>query len=469
MEKLIVKSGEQTGTVFALEGEEIAIGRSHTCEIELQDTDISRRHTVLKRSGDSWVIEDLQSANGVRVNGSPITRVALKNQDEIKLGKITLKFLHGPDADAVEAGAPAGGDTALHETETRVAPLTSRHASPRLAGKEDVRVIENVGKARADILREIRKVIIGQEQVLEEMLIALFSRGHSLVVGVPGLAKTLMVSTIARVLDLDFKRIQFTPDLMPADITGTDVLEEDSATRKRSFKFIKGPVFTNVLLADEINRTPPKTQAALLEAMQERMVTAGGYSHKLPSPFFVLATQNPIEQEGTYPLPEAQLDRFMFNVLISYPKKAEEVAIVKATTVDADEEPEVVLTAEDIMRLQTLVRRVPVSEHVIGYATNLARATRPGTAEAPAFVNDWVTWGAGPRAAQYMVIGAKARAILAGRYNVSSADVKAVAPPVMRHRIFLNFNAESEGLTVEDVIKKLLTEIPEPSERDYRD
>jgi MoxR-like ATPase len=273
-----------------------------------------------------------------------------------------------------------------------------------------------------------------------------------------------MVSTLARILDLDFKRIQFTPDLMPADITGTDVLEEDPTTRERSFKFIKGPIFTNILLADEINRTPPKTQAALLEAMQEYRVTASGYTYRLEEPFFVLATMNPIEQEGTYPLPEAQLDRFMFKILIRYPTAKEEVEIVEETTKVQHREPGVVLTGADIMNLQIIVRKVPVSRHVAAYATSLARATRPGEPEAPGFVNEYVAWGAGPRAAQYLVIGAKARAVFQGRYNVSCADVRAMAHPVMRHRVFVNFNAESMGKTPEDIVQQLLDEIPEPEE-----
>jgi MoxR-like ATPase len=287
-------------------------------------------------------------------------------------------------------------------------------------------------------------------------------------VGVPGLAKTLLVRTVAGVLDLEFKRIQFTPDLMPSDITGTEVLEEDASTRERFFKFLRGPIFTNVLLADEINRTPPKTQAALLEAMQEYRVTAGGTTHELKLPFFVLATQNPIEQEGTYPLPEAQLDRFMFSILISYPKRQEEVEIVKATTRTQVAEPSPVLSGEEVMRLQEIVRRVPVSHHVALYATDLARMTRPRTEGVPDFVNEFLAWGAGPRAAQYLVLGAKARAVLDGRVNVTCEDVRAMAPPVMRHRVFTNFNADSQGITVEEVIQRLLRAVPEPGEKDYR-
>jgi len=287
------------------------------------------------------------------------------------------------------------------------------------------------------------------------------------VVGVPGLAKTLMVRTIAQVLQLKFNRIQFTPDLMPSDITGTEVIEEDPNTGKRRFRFVKGPIFTNILLADEINRTPPKTQAALLQAMQEYQVTAGGETFTLDPPFFVLATQNPIEQEGTYPLPEAQLDRFMFNILIGYPTREEEREIIKATTYDAKVELSPVLRGSDIVAIQRIVRQVPVSDHVIDYAVSLVRATRPKEAEALDFVRDWLSWGAGPRAAQYLILGAKARAILSGRYAVTADDVRASAAPVLRHRIFTNFNADAEGIDSDAVVQKLLETVPEPSEQDY--
>ncbi len=341
-------------------------------------------------------------------------------------------------------------------------------------------VITKLKDAKGRLLREISKVIIGQDRVIEEMVIALFARGHCLVVGVPGLAKTLMVRTIARAMALDFKRIQFTPDLMPSDITGTEILQDDHAGG-RSFKFMKGPVFTNILLADEINRTPPKTQAALLEAMQEYRVTAAGKDYALPQPFFVLATQNPIEQEGTYPLPEAQQDRFMFHIAIDYPSKKEEMAIVKATTAGAEPRPETVFSAEEILSLQDMVRQAPVSDYVIEYAADLVRATRPRGPESgpgpgaergidretPGFVKEWVKWGAGPRATQYLVLGAKARAVLQGRFNVSCADVKALALPVLRHRLFTNFQAESEGIGPERVIGRLLEEVPAPREERF--
>jgi MoxR-like ATPase len=325
----------------------------------------------------------------------------------------------------------------------------------------DIEAVENLNTAREKITREIKKVIIGQDRVIEEMLIALLSDGHCILVGVPGLAKTLLVSTIARILDLGFSRIQFTPDLMPADITGTDIIEEDRTTGKRGFRFVRGPVFANIVLADEINRTPPKTQAALLQAMQERQVTAGGSTYQLDLPFFVLATQNPIELEGTYPLPEAQLDRFMFNIFVDYPEGSEEIEIVETTTSAYAPDLERVLNAADILELQKLVRRVPVPRHVVEYAVRLARATRPGEEQAPQFIRDWVNWGAGPRASQYLILGAKTRSILRGRYTPECEDVREVARPVLRHRIITNFNAEADGVTTIDIINRLLAEIPE--------
>jgi len=332
---------------------------------------------------------------------------------------------------------------------------------------EDIEAVEKLGKARDILLREIHKVIVGQDEVIEHLLCCLFARGHCLMIGVPGLAKTLMISTLARVLKLKFNRIQFTPDLMPSDITGTEIIEEDQATGHRSFRFVKGPVFANIILADEINRTPPKTQAALLQAMQEYQVTCAGVTYDLEPPFFVLATQNPIEQEGTYPLPEAQLDRFMFNVIVDYPSREEERQIVKTTTYDIEAEVHPVLRGSDILAIQKIVRRVPVSNHVVDYAVNLVRASRPKDATAPQFVKDWLSWGAGPRACQYLILGAKARAILHGRYNVSCSDVRALAVPVMRHRMFTNFNADAEGVDSVDIINELLRVVPEPSEEDY--
>lgn len=321
----------------------------------------------------------------------------------------------------------------------------------------EAQAIRGLAAAYSRMREEIGKVIIGQEDVVDQLLIALFSRGHCLLVGVPGLAKTLLVSTVARILQLSFRRIQFTPDLMPSDITGTDVLQDDPETGHRSFQFMQGPIFTHVLLADEINRTPPKTQAALLEAMQERHVTVGSNTYRLPSPFFVLATQNPIEQEGTYPLPEAQLDRFMFNVLVDYPTAAEELRILKQTTGSHSPELKPALTGSQILALQEVVRKVPVAEHVFVYARDLVRATRPNEEEASSFTKKYLSWGAGPRAGQYLILGAKARAILEGRFHVTTEDVKSVAIPVLRHRILTTFQADSEGISPEDVIRKLLT------------
>jgi len=339
--------------------------------------------------------------------------------------------------------------------------------SPESRRERDAKLIARLGSVRRTLLAEIQKVIVGQQEVLEQILIALFCRGHTLVIGVPGLAKTLIVRTLARCLDLDFKRIQFTPDLMPSDITGTEILDIDPETQQRSFRFMPGPIFTNILLADEINRTPPKTQAALLESMQEYGVTVAGKTYPITQPFFVLATQNPIELEGTYPLPEAQLDRFMLNILISYPSRDDEIRIFKTTTSDEMPQASTVMDGRQIMQVQKIVRRMPVSEHVLEYVANLVRATRPECREAPPFVKSYVEWGAGPRAGQYLVLAAKARALIDGRFNVSCSDVRAITHPVMRHRMFMNFNADSEGITVEEIINRLLDTVQEPDEKAY--
>jgi len=320
----------------------------------------------------------------------------------------------------------------------------------------DMEIVQELKKTHAEIIKEISKVIIGQQKIIDELLISLFSRGHCLLVGVPGLAKTLLISTVARVLDLKFSRIQFTPDLMPSDITGTEVIEEDQTTGRKAFKFVRGPVFANIVLADEINRTPPKTQSALLQAMQEHEVSASGETHKLNEPFFVLATQNPIEQEGTYPLPEAQLDRFMFNLWVDYPDESEEEEIVRSTTSSYEADLKKVLDSEGIMKLQDLVRRVPVADNVIQYAVALVRKTRPNSHGAEKFIQDWISWGAGPRASQYLILGAKTRAILKGRPTPDIEDVRAVAKPVLRHRLVTNFNAEAEGITATHIIDKLI-------------
>ncbi len=329
----------------------------------------------------------------------------------------------------------------------------SESADPESAARE-------VNTAYAQITAEVHKVIVGQDQVIDELLMVILCGGHALVVGVPGLAKTLLISTVAKTLSLGFSRIQFTPDLMPSDMTGTEVIEEDKSTGARELRFVKGPIFSNVILADEINRTPPKTQAALLEAMQERQVTAGGVRHVLPKPFFVLATQNPIEQEGTYPLPEAQLDRFMFHINIDYPTEEQELQIVQQTTTVTDIQVTSVITREQILRLQGLVRQVPVADHVVRYAVRIARLTRVREeSKKPTAVENYVSWGAGPRASQYLVLGAKAKAILSGASHVMPEHIRAVALPVMRHRIVTNFNAEADGVTTDDIVNDLLREV----------
>ncbi len=342
---------------------------------------------------------------------------------------------------------------ALHEAKSRQSRMS----------EADLEVAREIGVKRDAILEQVRKIIVGQAEVIDLVLIALLSKGHCLLVGVPGLAKTLLIRTLSQVLQLDFNRIQFTPDLMPSDITGTDILD-DTTEGRRSFRFIRGPIFTQILLADEINRTSPKTQAALLQAMQELHVTAGGQAHFLKPPFFVLATQNPVEQEGTYPLPEAQLDRFMFEIGVSYPSLAEEKEIVAQTTSSYAPELEEVMDSEQILRFQELVRRVPAAPYVVEYAVSLARASRPGDETAPDFVRHYVEWGAGPRASQYLILGARARALLRGRYAATIEDVKALAEPVLRHRILVNFRGQAEGHDSVSLIGRLLEAVAPPAE-----
>ena len=325
---------------------------------------------------------------------------------------------------------------------------------------DDVDAVNALGATRDAIVAELRKVIVGMDSVIDEMMISIFARGHCLLVGVPGLAKTLLVSSLAETMSLSFKRIQFTPDLMPSDITGTELLQEDPETHERHFRFQKGPVFANLLLADEINRTPPKTQAALLEAMQERRVSSGGVEYKLDSPFFVLATQNPIEQEGTYPLPEAQLDRFLFNILVRYPTRSEELGIMRSVTSDEEPQLQQVVDGPAILEFQRVVRRIPVADHVFEYAASLVRGTRPDEADTPEFVRKYMAWGAGPRASLNLILAGKARAALRGRPHVSIDDIKALCLPVLRHRIIPNFAARSEGMTSDTLLEQLLTEIP---------
>ena len=327
--------------------------------------------------------------------------------------------------------------------------------------EHEVAAVEQLKEARAKVLAELSKVIIGQNDVVDQTLISIFTKSHSLLIGVPGLAKTLLVSSLAETLKLDFKRIQFTPDLMPSDITGTEVIYQDPATNQREFKFLKGPIFSNIVLADEINRTPPKTQAAMLEAMQERKISVGGTDYPLPEPFFVLATQNPIEQEGTYPLPEAQLDRFMFMIKVDYPQPDEELDIMKMATGEGQGQPEPVLNGEQIVELQQIVRKMPVSDHVFEYARQLVRVTRVTTDEALPMCKKWLSWGAGPRAGLNLIMAAKAHAMLEGQVHVGTENVAAMAAPVLRHRIIPNFSATSEGLTSDDIIERIVEEVPQ--------
>jgi MoxR-like ATPase len=358
----------------------------------------------------------------------------------------------GESASAAGASQPAAADSGANLG-------IAQSQATDLSGDE-MAAVERLQQVYREMRSELGKVIVGQEAVIDQLLLALFCRGHALLVGVPGLAKTLLISTLARTLGLSFNRIQFTPDLMPSDITGTDVIEEDKSTGGRSLRFVRGPVFANVILADEINRTPPKTQAALLEAMQEHQVTAGGKLHRLPQPFFVLATQNPIEQEGTYPLPEAQLDRFMFNIQVGYPTEDEEFQIVRLTTAGQKIELNHILSGEDVLALQETVRKVPVADHVIRYALQFSRLTRRTEGGCPDFVNQFVAWGAGPRASQYLILAGKARALLKGRYHVSTEDIRQVALPVLRHRIVTNFNAEAEGVRSDTIVNRLMELIP---------
>jgi MoxR-like ATPase len=352
------------------------------------------------------------------------------------------------------------GDT-IHPGRTSARPETQMTPSEEKLDETELAHVDRLSEAYRKILAEAGKIIVGQQSVLEQILIAMFARGHVLLVGVPGLAKTLMIRTVSQAFSLTFSRIQFTPDLMPSDITGTDIITRNEMSGDRTFKFIRGPIFANLVLADEINRTPPKTQAALLEAMQELQVTVAGQRHTIDAPFFVLATQNPIDQEGTYPLPEAQLDRFMFNIFVDYPTEEDELNIVRMTTSDASGKVSAVLDGAEVLEIQKIVRKVPVPEHVIRYATGLVRRTRNSRdGSAPDFINKYVSYGAGPRASQYLVMAGKARAILHGRYFVTTEDIRSVAPPVLRHRMILNFNAEAEGVRPDDLVRRLIDSMP---------
>ena len=464
MAKILIKQTNKPEEEIALSGTDMIVGRSPDCGLilNLDDAKVSRHHARIFFADGAWQIKDLDSSNGTLVNGREIKSVRLIAEDVISIGAAMLLFKADgavPVSQEAPVRIPVSPRPEMVDTSESERSLTTT--------SDDLKLVEQMQQSTDAIRREVAKVIIGQEEVLNEILMCIIAGGHALLIGLPGLAKTLMVSTIAKVLEMKFKRIQFTPDLMPSDITGTDVLETDQATQQKEFRFMPGPIFCNVLLADEINRTPPKTQAALLEAMQEKCVSIGKDTHKLDRPFFVLATQNPIEQEGTYPLPEAQLDRFMFNIFVDYPSREDEETIVAKTTVQIAAAPQVVLGKHDIIILQEVVRKIPVSKHVIGYAINLVRATRPTDPEAPEFIKKYVSTGAGPRAGQYLVLAAKSRAVLEGRIHVSCNDIRKAALPVLRHRILTNFSADSEGLTTQKIVERLLAETKEPGADAY--
>ncbi len=440
MAKIQFLSGPLEGKRVELSKDHLILGRYDTSDIQINDGSVSGQHSELRLIDGRWQLTDLNSSNGLTVNEKPFTTGWLSPGDLVGIGNASF---------------------VLHPDES---PETAAEID---ASSEDLALVRQMRERTDRIRLEVGKVIVGQRDVLEQVLMCMIAGGHALLIGLPGMAKTLMVRTISQVLDLDYKRVQFTPDLMPSDIIGTDVLDTDPATGNKEFRFIQGPIFCNLLLADEINRTPPKTQAALLEAMQEKMVTAGNKSYTLDAPFFVLATQNPIEQEGTYPLPEAQLDRFMFNIFVDYPAVHEEEEILRATTAGKRADPQAVLTKQEIIQLQEVTRKVPVSDHIIKYVTRLVGATRPSNKDAPEVTKQFVSTGAGPRAGQYLILAAKATAILEGRIHISCSDIRRAAPPVLRHRILTNFAADSEGMTSLDIISKLLKEVPEPGAEAY--
>jgi len=476
------------------------IGCGRNNDLCLPSNSVSLLHAVITRDGEGYQVEDAGSDSGIVVDGQRVPSCLLRDGAVFSLGEVQFAFepdgaeppaaVAEPAPPAEEPPPPAPPDEPTageqspapsptdqsdptyqsdkshtsHTSQTsQQSPDPAEPPAPAPSSLPPDEVIARFGKAREQVLGEIGKVIVGQREVLNQMLVALFARGHCLLIGVPGLAKTLMVRTLGSAVDLESRRIQFTPDLMPSDITGTDILEEDSATGKRAFRFHRGPIFSNLLLADEINRTPPKTQAALLEAMQEQRVTISGTSYDLPNPFMVLATQNPIEQEGTYPLPEAQLDRFMFCIHLAYPSAQEEQQVILDTTREAPAAVHCVLDTTQVLELQQLVRRVPVSQHVALYALTLVRATRPNSEGSLDFVNRWVNWGAGPRAGQYLLLAAKTHVLLQGRFSVSCADVREYALPVLRHRIFPTFTAASESVTTDQIVKKIVAAVKEPN------
>lgn len=445
MAKLFLQEADGNRLLAELDpAQDYTLGRADDCTFPLANGSVSSHHLRLSPDARGWIAQDLQSSNGTTANDQPLDPaqpVLLAGDTRFVLGGEVALFFQ---ADAVAKTEPADGATG-----------------------DDLALVKSMAKLSEQIRAEIAKVIVGQVEIINQVLMVIIAGGHGLLVGMPGMAKTTLCSTIAKVLDMAFKRVQFTPDLMPTDITGSEILEHDPVTDKKSFRFIKGPIFTNMLLADEINRTPPKTQASLLEAMQEKCVTVGNQTYKLEPPFFVLATQNPIEQEGTYPLPEAQQDRFMFNLWVDYPAEDEEETVIKATTAGRKQDPQKVLNQQQLLQLQSVVRKIPVSDHIIKYAVRLVRATRPQDPKCPEFIKKYVQNGAGPRAGQFLVLAAKARAVLEGRIHVSCADVVKAAVPVLRHRIQANFAADSEGITTIDLVNRLVKEIPQPGEEDY--
>jgi len=449
-ELLIIRQPEQPKSVLALNGEPLIIGSDPLSHVVVADPAVLPHHAYLARDEAGWHVSAYDAAAPLNSGNRPITDLPLENGTRFSIGNAQFEF-------AAEGAAP----------ESPAVPESRATPEPRHEGEDPIldnpeASVAQLHEAMKRIRGQMARVVIGQADVVNQILVALFGRGHCLLVGTPGLAKTLMARTLAESLELQCKRVQFTPDLMPADITGTQVLEQDPATSARHFRFKQGPIFTNLLLADEINRTPPKTQAALLEAMQERRVTISGESYDLPRPFFVIATQNPIEQEGTYPLPEAQLDRFMFSVRVGYPNAAEEERIIMETTQDASQEVDRVLGAAPLLSFQHLVRKTPVSRHVGAYVTRLVRATRPDAPDALDFVKNWVRWGAGPRAGQYLILAAKSHALLQGRLNVSCDDVRSYVLPVLRHRVLCNFAAASEGVDSDEIVRRLVEAVPEP-------
>jgi MoxR-like ATPase len=450
-ELLIIRVPHQQESAVALNGEPLVIGSNPSSHIVVNDPAVLPHHAYLARDQGHWRVAAYDANVPLNYENQPTTDLRLDNGTRFSIGSTQFEF-------ASDGGVPEGRTNASDS----VVPQRRASVSENPILDNPEAAVAQLHQAMQRIRTEMARVVIGQAEVVNQILVALFGRGHCLLVGTPGLAKTLMARTLADSLDLQCKRVQFTPDLMPADITGTQVLEQDPSTAARNFRFKHGPIFTNLLLADEINRTPPKTQAALLEAMQERRVTISGQTYDLPSPFFVIATQNPIEQEGTYPLPEAQLDRFMFSVKVGYPNAEEEERIIMETTQDASQEVDRVLGSDALLNFQHLVRKTPVSRHVGAYATRLVRATRPDASDAPDFIKNWVRWGAGPRAGQYLILAAKSHALLQGRLNVSCDDVRSYALPVLRHRVLCNFAAASEGVDSDEIIRRLVEAVPEP-------